>query len=97
VLPVRLFATGPGVLIPMLAYRVSLDAGPAQGAERSKQTAAAAFGQGLGSAAASWSYGVAVEALSGGRRCYWWAGRWPAWRLSGVFWLWLSEPGGTRR
>lgn len=59
---VGLFAAGSGILIPMLAYRVSLDAGPAQGAELGKQTAAAALGQGLGSAAAGWLYGIAIEA-----------------------------------
>jgi len=59
---VGLFAGGSGILVPMLAYRVSLDAGPAQGAELGKQTAAAALGQGLGSAAAGWLYGIAIEA-----------------------------------
>lgn len=59
---VGLFAAGSGILIPMLAYRVSLAAGPAQGAELGKQTAAASLGQGLGSAAAGWLYGVAIEA-----------------------------------
>lgn len=62
VLLVGLFAAGSGILIPMLAYRVSLEAGPAQGAELGKQTAAAALGQGLGSAAAGWLYGFTVEA-----------------------------------
>lgn len=59
---VGLFATGSGILIPMLAYRVSLDAGVAQGAALGKQTAAAALGQGLGSAAAGWLYGITLEA-----------------------------------
>lgn len=44
----------------MLAYRVSMDAGVAQGAELGKQTAAAALGQGLGSAAAGWLYGMTI-------------------------------------
>ena len=59
---VGLFAAGSGILIPMLAYRISLDAGLAQGAELGKQTAAASLGQGLGSAAAGWLYGIAIEA-----------------------------------
>ena len=59
---VGLFAAGSGILIPMLAYRVSLDAGTAQGAALGKQTAAASLGQGLGSAAAGWLYGIAIEA-----------------------------------
>ncbi len=58
---VGLFAAGSGILIPMLAYRVSLDAGPAQGAALGKQTAAAALGQGLGSATAGWLYGITLE------------------------------------
>lgn len=61
-LPVGLFAAGSGILIPMLAYRVSLNAGLAQGEELGKQTAAASLGQGLGSAAAGWLYGLAIEA-----------------------------------
>lgn len=59
---VGLFAAGSGILIPMLAYRVSLDAGTAQGAELGKQTAAASLGQGLGSAAAGLLYGFAIQA-----------------------------------
>ncbi len=59
---VGLFAAGSGILIPMLAYRVSLDAGAAQGAQLGKQTAAASLGQGLGSAAGGWLYGIAIEA-----------------------------------
>lgn len=61
VLLVGLFAAGSGILIPMLAYRVSLNAGTAQGEELGKQTAAASLGQGLGSAAAGWLYGIAIE------------------------------------
>lgn len=59
---VGLFAAGSGILIPMLAYRVSLNAGPAQGAALGKQTAAASLGQGLGSAAAGWLYSLVIEA-----------------------------------
>lgn len=59
---VGLFAAGSGILIPMLAYRLSLDAGAAQGAALGKQTAAASLGQGLGSAAAGWLYGIASAA-----------------------------------
>lgn len=59
---VGLFAAGSGILIPMLAYRVSLDAGTAQGAALGKQTAAASLGQGLGSAAAGGLYGLAIAA-----------------------------------
>ncbi|MCW8955712.1 MAG: MFS transporter [Gammaproteobacteria bacterium] len=59
---VGLFAAGSGILIPMLAYRVSLDAGTAQGAALGRQTAAASLGQGLGSVAAGGLYGIAIEA-----------------------------------
>lgn len=59
---VGVFAAGAGILIPMLAYRVSLNAGPASGAALGKQTAAASLGQGLGSATAGWLYGIAIVA-----------------------------------
>ncbi len=59
---VGLFAAGSGILVPMLAYRVSLDAGAAQGAALGKQTAAASLGQAVGSAAAGWLYGIAIQA-----------------------------------
>lgn len=59
---VGLFAAGSGILIPLLSYRVSLDAGTAQGAALGKQTAAASLGQGLGSAAAGGLYGLAIAA-----------------------------------
>jgi MFS family permease len=59
---VGIFAAGSGILIPLLAYRISLDAGSAQGAELGKQTAAASLGQGLGSAVTGWLYGISVEA-----------------------------------
>ena len=62
ILLVGLFAAGSGILIPMLAYRVSLDAGTAQGAELGKQTAAASLGQGFGSVAAGWLCGLTIEA-----------------------------------
>ena len=58
---VGLFAAGSGILVPMLAYRTSLDAGPAQGAELGKQVAAASLGQALGSASAGLLYGFAIE------------------------------------
>ncbi len=61
ILVVGLFAAGSGILIPMLVYRVSLDAGVDQGAELGKQTAAASLGQGLGSIAAGWLYGITAE------------------------------------
>ncbi len=57
-----LFAAGSGILIPMLAYRVSLQAPGAQGAALGKQTAAASLGQGLGSAAGGWLFGLAAQA-----------------------------------
>jgi len=59
---VGLFAAGSGILIPMLAYRVSLDASTAQGAELGKQTAAASLGQGLGSVAAGGLFSIAIGA-----------------------------------
>lgn len=59
---VGLFAAGSGILIPLLSYRVSLNAGFAQGEVLGKQTAAAALGQGLGSAAAGGLYGLAIAA-----------------------------------
>jgi predicted MFS family arabinose efflux permease len=57
-----LFAAGSGILIPMLAYRVSLQAHGAQGAALGKQTAAASLGQGLGSVAGGSLFGVAFQA-----------------------------------
>ena len=59
---VGIFAAGSGILVPMLAYRISLDAGVAQGAGLGKQVAAASLGQALGSAAAGLLYGFAIEA-----------------------------------
>ncbi|WP_245621734.1 hypothetical protein [Sedimenticola selenatireducens] len=58
---VGLFAAGSGILVPMLAYRASLNAGAPQGAVLGKQTAAS-LGQGFGSGAAGWLYGIAIEA-----------------------------------
>ena len=49
-LAVGLFAVSGGVLVPVLAYWVSREAGPAQGAQLGRQTAAAGFGQAAGSA-----------------------------------------------
>lgn len=56
-LAVGLFAVSGGVLVPVLAYWVSREAGPAQGAQLGRQTAAAGFGQAAGSAFA----GVAFD------------------------------------
>jgi MFS family permease len=61
-LGVGLVAAASGLLIPALAYRVSLAAGDAQGAALGKQTAAASLGQALGSAAAGWLFAVLIEA-----------------------------------
>ncbi|MGY4878890.1 MFS transporter [Vreelandella aquamarina] len=49
---VGLLGAGSGLLIPLLAYQVSLASGPAQGAALGKQTALASFGQAVGSAGA---------------------------------------------
>jgi MFS transporter, DHA1 family, multidrug resistance protein len=59
---VGLVAAGSGILIPMLAYRISLQADNAQGAALGKQTAAASLGQGLGSVTAGWLFGLALQA-----------------------------------
>ena len=61
-LGVGLVAAASGLLIPALAYRVSLAAGDAQGAALGKQTAAASLGQAVGSAAAGWLFAVLIEA-----------------------------------
>ncbi len=63
-LGVGLVAATSGLLIPALAYRVSLAAGAAQGAALGKQTAAASLGQAVGSAAAGWLFAVLIEAPS---------------------------------
>ena len=62
VLLVGLVAAGSGVLAPMLAYQISIDAATAQGAALGKQTAARSLGQGLGSVMAGGLFGVAAEA-----------------------------------
>jgi len=59
---VGLVAAASGLLIPALAYLVSLAAGAAQGAALGKQTAAASLGQAAGSAAAGWLFAVLIEA-----------------------------------
>lgn len=59
---VGLVAAGSAVLIPMLAYRASLDAGGEQGAALGRQTAAGSLGQSLGSAAGGWLFGIAADA-----------------------------------
>lgn len=61
-LGVGMVAAASGLLIPALAYLVSLAAGSAQGAVLGQQTAAASLGQAAGSAAAGWLFAVLVEA-----------------------------------
>lgn len=61
-LAVALFAAASGLLIPALAYLVSLAAGGAQGAALGRQTAAASLGQAAGSAAAGWLFALTVGA-----------------------------------
>lgn len=61
-LAVALFAVASGLLIPALAYLVSLAAGPAQGAALGQQTAAASLGQAAGSAAAGWLFTLSAGA-----------------------------------
>lgn len=55
---VGVIAASSGFIIPLLTYRVSLDAGAAQATNLGRQTAAASLGQGLGSAAAGWLFGL---------------------------------------
>lgn len=57
---VGLVAAASGVLIPALAYLVSLAAGAQQGAALGKQTAAASLGQAAGSAAAGWLFAALI-------------------------------------
>lgn len=59
---VGLVAAASGVLIPALAYLVSLAAGTRQGAALGKQTAAASLGQALGSTAAGLLFAVTAPA-----------------------------------
>lgn len=61
-LAVALIAAASGLLIPALAYLVSLAAGTAQGAALGKQTAVASLGQAAGSAAAGWLFGMFADA-----------------------------------
>lgn len=61
-LAVALIAAASGLLIPALAYLVSLVAGTAQGAALGKQTAVASLGQAVGSAAAGWLFGLFTDA-----------------------------------
>lgn len=58
---VGLVAAAAGMLIPALAYLVSLAAGSAPGAAIGKQNAAANLGQAVGSAAAGWLFVVHIE------------------------------------
>lgn len=62
VLAVGLVGLGSGVLIPILAYQTSLNAGMSQGVALGKQTAAGSLGQGLGSVLAGGLFGVASQA-----------------------------------
>jgi len=59
---VGMISAASGILIPALAYLVSLVAGVQQGAVLGVQTAAANLGQAAGSAAAGWLFGVFVGA-----------------------------------
>lgn len=61
-LGVGVIAAAAGVLIPALAYLVSLAAGARQGAALGKQTAAASLGQAAGSVAAGWLFALFIEA-----------------------------------
>lgn len=58
---VGLVSASAGVLLPLLTYRVSLDAGMAQGAALGRQAAAASLGQAAGSAAAGLLFGLMPE------------------------------------
>lgn len=60
IIGVGLVAGASGVLIPALAYLVSLAAGTRQGAALGKQTAAASLGQALGSVAAGWLFAALI-------------------------------------
>ena len=57
---VGLVAGASGVLIPSLAYLVSLAAGTRHGMALGKQTAAASLGQAAGSAVAGWLFAVLI-------------------------------------
>ncbi len=57
---VGLVAGASGVLIPLLAYLVSLAAGTRHGMALGKQTAAASLGQATGSAIAGWLFAVLI-------------------------------------
>jgi MFS family permease len=61
-LGVGLIAAASGILIPVLAYLVSLTAGARQGTALGAQTAAANLGQAVGSVTAGWLFGIFVEA-----------------------------------
>jgi len=61
-LAVALIAGVTGLLIPALAYLVSLAAGAGQGATFGLQTAVASLGQGVGSVAAGWLFTLSVKA-----------------------------------
>lgn len=61
-LVVAVVAAASGLLIPALAYMVSLAAGTMQGSALGKQTAASSLGQAAGSAVAGWLFGLLVDA-----------------------------------
>ncbi len=58
---VSLTAAAAGITMPLLGYAVSLTVGTAQGHGLGRQTAMGSFGQGLGSAAAGWFFGMAAD------------------------------------
>lgn len=62
ILPVALIAGASGLLIPVLAYLVSLAAGAEQGAAFGMKTAVASLGQGVGSASAGWLFALFPQA-----------------------------------
>ncbi len=62
ILAVGFVGIGSGVLIPILAYQTSLEAGGTQGAALGKQTAAGSLGQGLGSVMAGGLFGMMSQA-----------------------------------
>ncbi|MFV2060069.1 MAG: MFS transporter [Gammaproteobacteria bacterium] len=62
ILATGLVGIGSGVLIPLLAYQTSLDAGALQGSALGKQTAAGSLGQGLGSILAGILFGITYQA-----------------------------------
>jgi len=62
ILATALVGIGSGVLIPVLAYQTSLNAGISQGEALGKQSAAGSLGQGLGSVLAGVLFSIASPA-----------------------------------